>query len=265
MTQALYFEVKGTRTANAPAVVMSSGLGGSANYWRPQIDALCARGWQVIVYDQRGTGRSPAELPGDYTIAAMARDVGDVMVAADIARCHFVGHALGGLVGLQLALDAPERVASLSLINAWPAVRAATRRCFDARLRLLDHAGIRPYVEAQPIFLYPSTWMEENQALVEAEVEHAIQGFPPVSNMLARIGALKAFDVTERLGSITMPVLAVAAQDDVLVPSSASDALCAGLPAATLVSMPYGGHACNITCATAFNEILLDFLERSPA
>lgn len=260
MTQALYFEVKGSRVANAPAVVMSSGLGGSANYWRPQIDALCERGWQVIVYDQRGTGRSPATLPEDYSIAAMARDVTEVMAAADVDRCHFVGHALGGLVGMQLALDVPACVVSLTLINAWPAVPSATRRCFDARLRLLDRAGIRPYVEAQPIFLYPSTWMEENQALVEAEVEHAIHGFPPVANMLARIAALKAFDVTDRLGSITMPVLAVAAQDDVLVPSSASDALCAGLPTATLASMPYGGHACNITRPAAFNKTLLDFL-----
>lgn len=263
MTQAIYFEIKGTDDPAAPAVLLSSGLGGAAHYWRPQMTALCDAGFRVIVYDQRGTGRSPDALPADYTIGAMAEDVASVMDAAGVARCHVVGHALGGLVGMQLALDSPERVSSLTLINAWPAVRAATRRCFDARLRLLDHAGIRPYVEAQPIFLYPSTWMEANQALVEAEVEHAIHGFPPIPNMLARIAALKAFDVTDRLASITAPVLAVAARDDVLVPSSASEALCAALPDATLQAMSYGGHACNITCAESFNAILLAFLARA--
>ncbi|WP_347557168.1 pyrimidine utilization protein D [Robbsia sp. KACC 23696] len=262
MTQTIYFEIKGAGDPAAPAVLMSSGLGGSAHYWRPQIDALCEAGFRVIVYDQRGTGRSPDALPADYTIAAMAKDVEAVMDAAGVACCHFVGHALGGLVGMQLALDNPDRLSSLTVINAWPAVRASTRRCFDARLRLLDHAGIRPYVEAQPIFLYPSAWMEANQAVVEAEVEHAIQGFPPIPNMLARIAALKAFDITDRLASITTRVLAVAAQDDVLVPSSASEALCAGLPEATLEAMAYGGHACNITDPASFNAILVAFLTR---
>ncbi|MCP1118054.1 pyrimidine utilization protein D [Robbsia andropogonis] len=260
MTHSLHFEVHGPRDETTPVVLLSSGLGGSANYWRPQMGALREQGFQVIVYDQRGTGRSPATLPDNHTIGAMASDVIDVMEATGVASCHFVGHALGGLVGMQLALDAPERLNSLTLINAWPAMRSATRRCFDARLQLLDHAGVRPYVEAQPIFLYPATWIEAHPAQVETEVEHAIHGFPPISNMRRRIAALKAFDATEQLSSITVPTLVVAAQDDVLVPSSASHALCAGLPAATLHMMAHGGHACNITCPDAFNCTLLDFL-----
>ena len=132
----LHVEVHGI-ASDAPSVLMSSGLGGSAGFWRPQLPSLIAAGWRVVVYDQRGTNRSPGALPDGYTIADTARDVVEVLDGSGTARCHFVGHALGGLVGLQLALDAPERVASLVLINAWSRPNPHSARCFDARIGAL--------------------------------------------------------------------------------------------------------------------------------
>ena len=125
----------------APTVLLSSGLGGAAAFWQPQLPALLAAGYRVIAYDQRGTGRSPDTLPAPYTIAHMARDVVEVLDASGTASCHLMGHALGGLVGLQLALDAPERVESLVLVNAWSAPNPHSARCFDARLGLLGAIG----------------------------------------------------------------------------------------------------------------------------
>lgn len=256
----VFHEVLHRGAADAPAVLLSSGLGGSASYWREQTAALGALGATVVVYDQRGTGRSPDALPRDYTIALMADDVRQILDDVGLARCHFVGHALGALVGMQLALDAAQRVASLTLVNAWPSLRASTRRCFDARLRLLKHAGVEAYVEAQPIFLYPPVWMDMHRERVEAEVRHAIESFPGVDTMLARIRALREFDVSGRLAAINAPTLLIAASDDVLVPSSASALLETGLPQATLRTMPYGGHACNVTCPEPFNAMLTAFI-----
>ncbi|MCZ2498725.1 pyrimidine utilization protein D [Xylophilus sp. Kf1] len=257
----LFFEVLGEGRPGAPSVLLSSGLGGSAHYWKPQAAALVDAGWRVVAYDQRGTGRSPADLPAAYAIADMADDVLEVMDASGTGRCHLVGHALGGLVGLQLALDAPQRVASLTLINAWAEPNPHSARCFDARLALLGGVGVRAYVEAQPLFLYPAAWSLENTALVAAEVEHAIAHFPGEANMRTRIAALRAFDVAARLGEVKVPVLVSAAMDDLLVPWTLSSRLAAGLPAAVIDLLPHGGHAHNITQADAFNKALLDFLK----
>ncbi|RYY70375.1 MAG: alpha/beta fold hydrolase, partial [Comamonadaceae bacterium] len=68
---ALYHEVHGPADA-AGTVLLSSGLGGSAAFWKPQIPALADAGYRVVAYDQRGTGRSPGTLPADYSIAHMA-------------------------------------------------------------------------------------------------------------------------------------------------------------------------------------------------
>lgn len=246
--------------ADGPTVLLSSGLGGAAAFWRPQLDALLAAGWRVITYDQRGTGRSGGVLPTPYRIADMANDVRELLDATDTAACHLIGHALGGLVGLQLALDAPRRVASLGLVNAWSQPNPHSARCFDARLALLAAGGARAYCEAQPIFLYPATWCAANPQRVQDEVDHAVAHFPGEAIMRQRIAALRAFDVDARLGEIGVPVWVSAAQDDALVPWTCSQHLAARLPRATLHTLAHGGHAHSVTQADAFNTALLAFL-----
>lgn len=261
----LYHEVHGEAKPGAPSLLLSSGLGGSANFWKPQIAALVEAGWRVVAYDQRGTGRSPEALKADHAIADMARDVVEVLDATDTAQCIVIGHALGGLVGLQLALDVPDRVAGLVLINAWSKPNPHSARCFEARLALLGALGPRAYVEAQPIFLYPADWCAAHADDVQAEVDHAFAHFPGEANMRVRIGALRAFDVDARLASIAVPTLVAAAMDDVLVPWTMSQRLAEGLPHAILDRVPHGGHAHSVTDADAFNASLLAFLAKTGA
>jgi aminoacrylate hydrolase len=260
----LHYEVHGPSDA-AATVLLSSGLGGSAGFWQPQLGALVAAGHRVIAYDQRGTGRSPAALPETYAIEDMAKDVLEILDATKTSQCHFAGHALGGLVGLQLALDAPSRIASLVLINAWSKPNPHSARCFDTRLALLGACGPRTYVEAQPIFLYPAAWAAEHAQRVADEVDHAFAHFPGEANMRARIAALRAFDVDTRLADIAAPTLIAAAKDDTLVPWTCSQRLADGLSDVTLDFMPHGGHAHSVTEAEAFNRSLLDFLSRVSA
>jgi aminoacrylate hydrolase len=257
MTGDLYWEVQGP--AQGEAVLMCSGLGGSAGYWAAQVPMLLEAGYRVITYDQRGTGRSKQPLPADYRIEHMVEDVLALLGHAGVARCHFVGHALGGLVGLQLALDHPERLASLAVINAWSEPNPHSARCFEARLALLDHAGARAYVEAQPIFLYPASWAAAHAQRVQGEVEHALEHFPGAHNLKARIGALRGFNVAQRLGEIGVPTLISVAQDDVLVPATCSAQLARGIARSRYHSVPHGAHAHNITQAEVFNPALLAF------
>ncbi len=257
---ALYHEVHGQAKPGAPSLLLSSGLGGSANFWKPQIPVLVAAGWRVVAYDQLGTGRSPDALTADHSIADMARDVAEVLDATDTAQCIVIGHALGGLVGLQLALDTPARVAGLVLVNAWSKPNPHSARCFDARLALLGAVGPRAYVEAQPIFLYPAAWCAAHADIVQAEVDHAFAHFPGEANMRARITALRAFDVHAQLAGIAVPTLVATAMDDVLVPWTCSQRLADALPRATLDCVPHGGHAHSVTDPESFNRSLLAFL-----
>jgi aminoacrylate hydrolase len=136
----VHYEAVGRDKTEAPTIILSAGLGGLGAYWRPQIAALADR-FHVILYDQRGTGANAGPLPTPYSISAMADDVFAVADDAGAERLHFMGHALGGLIGIEAALSKPNRLASLILVNAWDKLSSHTRRCFDARLGLLDHVG----------------------------------------------------------------------------------------------------------------------------
>lgn len=241
-------------------MLLSAGLGGTAGYWAPQLEALAAR-FRIVAYDQAGTGRNRRELPEDHDIASMADEALAVLEATGTARCHFVGHALGGLVGLALALHTPDRLHSLTVVNGWAAATAHTKRCFEMRLMLLAHGGPAAYVRAQPLFLYPADWLTTHAERAAHEEAHGLATFQGETTLRRRIAALLAFDVTARLGTVATPTLVVAARDDVLVPSTASHALAAGIPGANLHVAAWGGHALNVTEPAAFNDRLLGFLD----
>jgi len=257
----MHFEIHGRTDPGAEAIVLSSGLGGAGAFWAPQLPALLPH-FKIVLYDHRGTGKSGGALPEGYGIGHMADDVIEVLDKAGLARAHLMGHALGGLVGLELALRFPARVGKLVLVNAWAAPNAHSKRCFDVRRDLLRTAGVEAYVRAQPIFLYPGAWMLANAERVAAEEAHGIAHFQGADNILKRIGALLAFDVADRLREIAAPSLVLATRDDVLVPYTCSERLAAGLPNGTLNLFDFGGHGVTVTETEAFNEAMLEFLRR---
>lgn len=258
----MHYEILGRADDAASTVLLSAGLGGLGHFWRPQLEALAAH-HRVILYDQRGTGANAGALPDGYSIADMADDVVEVLDSAGVAACHFAGHALGGLVGLELARRAPSRLQSLVLVNAWARVDSHTRRCFDARLALLKHVGVEAYVRAQPIFLYPAAWLSEHEDVVAREEAAGIAHFQGQDNLLKRLSALLAFDATNDLAGIKTPALIAASRDDVLVPFTRSQQLASHLPNATLWLTAEGGHAFTATDPAPFNAAMLTFLEKN--
>jgi aminoacrylate hydrolase len=260
----MYFEILGSKKPNAPTVVLSSGLGGSAHFWQAQLPILQS-GYRVIVYDQNGTGRSPASLPADYSIQSMADELFALIDDIKITRCHFIGHALGGLIGLNIALQRPEILQSLVLVNAWSSPNPHTLRCFTVRKSLLYNSPPEMYLQAQALFLYPPDWIMCNIQRLEQEEQHMLQHFPNQDNLLARIKALSEFDIDSQLGAIKTDTLVVANKDDMLVPWQRSEVLASGLVNATLRVFDYGGHAGTITDPKVFNDLLLTHLSHYDA
>ena len=243
----------------APVVVLIAGLGGSGSYWLPQFAAL-EKEYQVVCYDQRGTGNNPDTLPEGYSLAQMADELAQALTDAGILRYTVVGHALGALVGLQLAIDKPDAVSALVCINGWLTLNAHTRRCFDVRERLLHSGGAQAWVEAQPLFLYPADWMAARAPRMEAEEALALAHFQGKTTLLRRLAALKKADFRRLAARIRCPVQTICSADDLLVPAVCSTELQAAIPHSQNVVMRQGGHACNVTEPDTFNTLLLNGL-----
>lgn len=241
------------------AVLFCSGLGGAGAFWAPQVPGFAER-FRVVTYDQRGTGGDRSRLPGGYGIADMADEAAAVLDAHGVGSCHFVGHALGGVVGLEFARRHPGRVRRLAMVNGWARMDAHTERCFEARMALLEHGGVSAYVRAQAIFLYPAAWASANAERLAAEDGAGVSHFQGVDNLRTRVAALRAWDGSGFVGELSCQVLALAARDDVLVPWTASRALAQGVRHGQLHVLEEGGHACTVTYPEESNAALLRFL-----
>lgn len=255
----LHYDIHDGPGPDAPTVVLSAGLGGAAGFWAPQMAALAQR-FRVIGYDHRGTGRSVRGLTQSHSVDTMAADIVEVLDDARVERAHLIGHAAGGLAGLALALAHPGRLDRLVVVNGWAAPDPHIVRCFDVRLALLNDSGPEAYVHAQALFLYPPDWISAHAARLDAEEPHHLAAFPPLEVVRARIAAVLAWDIADRLCEITTPVLVAAAADDSLIPVHCSKQLAAGLPNAVLEITPWGGHAYTVTAPEVFNASVLAFL-----
>lgn len=255
----MHFDIHGNDRPGARTIILSSGLGGSGHYWAPQIEAL-AKDFRVVTYDHRGTGRTGGTVPETGGISAMADDVLEIARELRLERFDFMGHALGGLIGLDLAIRHPEMIGRLILVNAWSKADPHSGRCFDVRISLLENSGVEAFVKAQPLFLYPAVWMSENAERMEADERHGVAHFQGRDNVLRRIAALRAFDVDERLEAIAAPTLVIASRDDLLVPYTRSVRLADGLPNTELVLTDFGAHAMNVVDPEPFNTEILRFL-----
>ena len=103
---------------DAPVLVLANPIGTNAEIWRHQVPVL-SRHFRVVRYEHRGHGPAGAQStapPGPYTIAELGTDVLGLLSARGIVRAAFAGVSLGGMVGIWLAANAPERITSLAVV-----------------------------------------------------------------------------------------------------------------------------------------------------
>src|SRR5262249_15194720 len=106
-----------------PPVLFIQGVGVHGDGWRPQVDALASR-FRCLSFDNRGMGRSQPD-GGFISVEQMADDALTILDAESVEPAHVVGHSLGGLIALHLALEARSRVRSLALLCTFADGKAA--------------------------------------------------------------------------------------------------------------------------------------------
>src|SRR5207302_3612331 len=99
--------------SGAPVLVLGNSLGTTMELWDPQAQALGGR-FRLLRYEHRGHGGSPAP-PGPYALADLAADVLQLLDDFGIAAASYCGISLGGMIGMWLAVHAPERIDALGL------------------------------------------------------------------------------------------------------------------------------------------------------
>lgn len=242
---------------SAPTLVLVGGATWSMDWWEADLcRRIAARGRRVIRYDARDTGQStfyPAGAPG-YTGADLAGDVLEILDHLDIASAHLVGLSMGGAIIQRIALERPDRAASLTLIATTPVAptgenlpgpTARLQEVFAAERPEPDwgdrEAVISHIVEDARPFAGPETF---DDAHVRALAGQAVDRTRDIRASL--VNHFRAADVPiedprlERLAHV--PTLVIHGTADPLFPVEHGRALARSLPRAQVLELAGMGH-----------------------
>ncbi|MEU8474690.1 alpha/beta fold hydrolase [Streptomyces hygroscopicus] len=251
----LHAELHGPDDAGAPAVLLAHGWTCSTAFWAPVVRALSAD-HRVIVYDQRGHGRSPAPGPGGYSTNALADDLVAVLEATlpPGRRAVLAGHSMGGMT-LMAAAGRPglrERAAAAVLCSTGASrlvdrsrvvpLRSPRARARVHRALLGSRAPLGPITPlSRRLVRYATMGPGAGPATVDvcARILHAC----PRAVRAGWGRVLLDIELDARIGELTMPTAVIVGTADRLTPPEHAHALAALLPRCTGVTeLPGLGH-----------------------
>jgi pimeloyl-ACP methyl ester carboxylesterase len=265
VTQVLEVESRGCRltatvSGHGPPVVFIHGVGVHGDGWLPQVEGL-APTYACMRLDNRGIGRS-LPIGSALSVEQMTDDVVTLMDAVGWADAHVVGHSLGGLVALELALRAPGRVRSLALLCTSAAGRdLVTLSWWSFWLGLRMKIGPRrrrrrAFLEmVMPASSLPDLDHEASAAALAPLFGYDLADQPIVS--LKQAAATRAYSAADRLDELpTVPTMVLTgAEDRVALPQHGA-ALARRLRHARHVELAGGAHGLTIHRADEVNAIL---------
>ena len=247
-------------------VVLIQGVGVHGDAWRPQVEAL-APGYRCLWFDNRGVGAS--QPPSSrLTVEQMAGDALALMQGEGLDSAHIIGHSLGGLVALRLALVARERVRSLSLLCTFARGRDAGASLRMAWLGLRSRVGSRRMRRNAflQILASPSELAGVDRVRRAAELSsvfgHDLADHSRVE--MQQLSAMRGYDANRELSTLAgLPTLIVSAAHDPIAPPRLGDALARGIPGARHVSLEEASHGVLVQSPARVNELLIDHLARA--
>lgn len=249
----LYYET----TGQGQPIVFIHGLGSSSRDWEMQVPFF-SKQYQAVTFDVRGHGNS-AKPPGPYSMAQFAADTAGLIRALECAPAHIVGISLGGMIAFQLAVDAPDLVRSLTIVNAAPEFVARTAgeryQVFQRKL-IIRLLGMRKMGEvlSKRLFVKP-----EQADLRRVFVDRWAENDPRAYREAMQ--AILGWSVADHLSKVECPTLIIAAEQD-YTPVAFKETYAARMPRAELVVIRDSRHATPVEQPDKFNEIVSAFISR---
>lgn len=238
-------------------LLLLHGLGSRSADWQPQVDALAPE-FRVLTLDFPGHGSSDP-LRGPVSIKDLAADVRGLLDHLQLNDVHVAGLSLGGMVGFQLAVDCPERLDSLTVINAGPGPGTQHRRFqFQLALRraIIRLFGLQTLAKRIAPKLFPDPDQQSLREQFLGSVALADQ-----QSYLYIVEAIGRFDVSGPLADCAIPTLILAADQD-YTPIAFKRAFTTRMQSAQLTLVPNSRHATPLDSPAFCNNEIREFLHR---
>ena len=254
----LYYEERG----RGDPLVLIMGLGADCSLWEEHVQAY-EKHFRCILVDNRGAGRSDKPA-GPYTPRMMAADTLGLMDALAIQKAHVSGISMGSCIATEMALAAPQRIRSLTLISGWPQCDAYTVRIFEMFKSVVPYVGGSTFTRLLQLWIFaPSYFATHMDDLLRREEMGKNNPYPmPLHAFIAQADACISHDALDRLAQITAPTLVTVGDQDIFTPLHYSQTIHERIAGSELFVLPGCGHTHHWEALAAFNAHTLDFMRR---
>jgi pimeloyl-ACP methyl ester carboxylesterase len=253
----IYYEIHG----QGDPLVLIMGLRRNAEWWYRQLPALTEH-FQVIVFDNRGAGRSDKPVM-EYSIHLFAEDTAALMESLEIQSASVLGYSMGGYIAQELALKYPDKVNNLILASSGCGSSRAVLMTPDRLEKFQACADLQPeeILRKNMDIYFSDGYIERNPEDLEEFIEISLRHPQPADAFERQFDACLRHDTADRLYRIAVPTLIMTGDDDPLVPPENSYTLKELLPHAELFIFPGGRHCALIEKAEQFNIKVIRFLK----
>ncbi|MHA2400699.1 MAG: alpha/beta fold hydrolase [Promethearchaeota archaeon] len=247
----MYYEI----TGEGDPLLLIHGLGSSTRDWEEQVPVFSQK-YQVITIDLRGHGKTD-KPKGPYSIKMFVEDISELLKQLKINKTHILGLSLGGVTAFQFAVDYPQLLNSLIIVNAGVEMRVDSfkqKREFLKRSIIIRLVGMKKMGEvlATRLFIKPEQ-EEQRTKMIERWAENDKKAY------LSALYSLKGWSVRDKLPNITSPTLILGSDED-YTPSSVKKEFVALIPNGKFIEIKDARHAVSMEKPEEFNEIIMNFL-----
>ena len=243
-------------------ILLLHGLGADESSWQLQFPELTAQSYRILAPDAPGFGQSTYPSGSPSSIQATAHEFVHLIDKLGIQELDLVGISMGGAHALAIALECPQLVRRLVLVNTFAHLRPHGLNewlYYALRFVLVHTLGLEVQANTVAARIFPRP---EQADLRQVLIGQILQADPRAYRAAMR--ALAKFNVVARLSEMNVPTLVVTGEQDTTVPRDVQQQLVQGIPGARQVFIPGAGHAVSVDRADMFNQILIDFLNSSP-
>lgn len=240
--------------ASAPAILFLNSLGTDLSMWDGVVQGL-GPDFRALRMDMRGHGGSGVP-EGDYSMEELALDAAAVLDAAGVESAAVCGLSIGGMVAMQLALDAPDRVGALIIANSAAQMPYAP---WADRAGLVREQGMEAVADRVIERFFSEPFRRRNAAEVAGAKSILLRTAP--QGYAASCMAIAGIDLFGRLKGLRKPVLVINGElDEATPPAEHGDRIAAEVPAAQSIALP-AGHLSAIEAPAAFAAAIASFLK----
>lgn len=246
-------------------LLIINGTSQSLGFWT-ETALVWANRFRVITYDLRGMGGSERGS-GALSVASLAADAQGLLETLNIERAHVLGYSLGSAIAQELALAAPNRVASLVLYCTWGRTDGFQRAMMTGLAHPWRTGDVEAALGALGVAFSPQLLDNPEFGVL---IEQLLPLFPSTEQQIRTCAeqwdADLAHDTLDRLSEITTPTLVIAGEQDLLTPPWHGRQVADVIPGARhhLFTGPGSSHALGVERAEEFVPMVLEFLGEHP-